>query len=102
MSNTVFCPVINRQIDGATCLVIVLVADREAKPSILPSGLSGMMNNAKSAWRVNTTLIQRRRKFSPHLLGCSELKIILSGYDELANATETLIHWNYNKILKMR
>ena len=87
MSNTVFCPVINRQIDGATCLVIVLVADREAKPSILPSGV---------------TLIQRRRKFSPHLLGCSELKIILSGYDELANATETLIHWNYNKILKMR
>ena len=40
--------------------------------------------------------------FSPHLRGCSELKIILSGYDELANATETLIHWNYNKILQMR
>lgn len=40
--------------------------------------------------------------FSSHLRGYSELKIILSGYDELANATETLIHWNYNKILQMR
>ena len=39
MSNTVFCPVINGQIDGATCLDIVLVADKEAKPSILPKGI---------------------------------------------------------------
>lgn len=36
MSNTVFCPVINKQIDGTTCLEIVLVADKEANPSILP------------------------------------------------------------------
>lgn len=34
--NTVFCPVINGQIDGASCLDIVLVADKEAKPTILP------------------------------------------------------------------
>ena len=39
MSNTVFCPVINGQIDGTTCLEIVLVADREAKPTILPKGV---------------------------------------------------------------
>jgi hypothetical protein len=39
MSNTVFCPVINGQIDGTTCLDIVLVADREAKPTILPKGV---------------------------------------------------------------
>lgn len=39
MSNTVFCPVINGQIDGTTCLDIVLVADKEAKPSILPKGV---------------------------------------------------------------
>lgn len=36
--NTVFCPVMNKQVDGTTCLEIVLVADREAKPSILPDG----------------------------------------------------------------
>ena len=34
--NTVYCPVANRQIDGTDCLEICLVADREAKPSILP------------------------------------------------------------------
>lgn len=83
-------------------LILYSLQTERQSPQYSPVGLSGMMNNAKSAWRVNTTLIQRRRKFSPHLLGCSELKIILSGYDELANATETLIHWNYNKILKMR
>ena len=37
--NTVFCPVMNKQVNGATCLEIVLVADREAKSSILPQGL---------------------------------------------------------------
>ena len=37
--NTVFCPVINNQIDGTTCLEIVLVADREAKASILPENI---------------------------------------------------------------
>lgn len=37
--NTVFCPVINGQIDGTSCLEIVLVADREANPSILPEGV---------------------------------------------------------------
>lgn len=37
--NTVCCPVMNKQIDGTTCLEIVLVADREAKPSILPQEL---------------------------------------------------------------
>lgn len=39
MSNTVFCPVINGKIDGTTCLEIVLVADKEAKPSILPESV---------------------------------------------------------------
>lgn len=39
MSDTVFCPVMNRQVDGTTCLEIVLVTDREAKPTILPEGL---------------------------------------------------------------
>jgi len=37
MTDTVFCPVVNGQIDGTTCLDIVLVADKEAKPSILPN-----------------------------------------------------------------
>lgn len=36
---TVFCPVIEGFIDGASCLDIVLVADREAKPTILPKGV---------------------------------------------------------------
>ncbi len=36
---TVYCPVINGQIDGTTCLEIVLVADKEAKPTILPKGV---------------------------------------------------------------
>lgn len=29
----------NKKVDGTTCLEIVLVADHEAKPSILPQGL---------------------------------------------------------------
>ena len=33
---TVYCPVLDRQVDGTTCLEIVLVADHEAKPAILP------------------------------------------------------------------
>lgn len=33
---TVYCPVINGQIDGTSCLEIVLVAESIAKPSILP------------------------------------------------------------------
>jgi hypothetical protein len=37
--NTVFCPVINRQIDGTSCFEIVLVADKEMKPTILPKGV---------------------------------------------------------------
>ena len=36
--NTVFCPVRNEQVDGTTCLEICIVADREAKPTILPEG----------------------------------------------------------------
>lgn len=36
---TVHCPVINGQIDGSGCFEIVLVADREAKPSILPQSI---------------------------------------------------------------
>lgn len=39
MSKTVFCPVINREVDGTTCFEIVLVADKEMKPSILPEGI---------------------------------------------------------------
>ena len=38
--NTVFCPVMNKQVNGITCLEIVLVADREAKSSILPDGIA--------------------------------------------------------------
>lgn len=37
--NTVFCPVLNAQIDGTTCLEIVLVADGEMNKRILPDGL---------------------------------------------------------------
>lgn len=37
--NTVFCPVLNRQVDGITCLEIVLVADGEINKRILPDGL---------------------------------------------------------------
>nr|DAI01976.1 MAG TPA: RING finger and CHY zinc-binding protein, Metal-binding, Nucleus, Zinc-finger [Caudoviricetes sp.] len=33
---TVYCPVLNRQVDGTTCLEIVLVTDREIKASTLP------------------------------------------------------------------
>lgn len=36
---TVYCPVLDRQVDGTTCLEIVLVADGEMKPTILPKGL---------------------------------------------------------------
>lgn len=36
---TIYCPVKDGQVDGTTCLDIVLVADKEAKPSILPCGL---------------------------------------------------------------
>lgn len=39
MKKTVFCSVLGKQIDGATCLDIVLVADMEAKHSILPDGV---------------------------------------------------------------
>lgn len=39
MSKTVFCPVINREVDGTTCFEIVLVADKEMKPSILPEDI---------------------------------------------------------------
>ena len=37
--NTVYCPVINGQIDGTSCLEIVLVADREINQSILPQSI---------------------------------------------------------------
>lgn len=36
--NTVYCPVMDKQVGGVTCLEIVLVANQEAKPSILPAG----------------------------------------------------------------
>lgn len=35
---TVYCPVMKKQIDGTTCLEIVLVSDGEMKPQILPAG----------------------------------------------------------------
>lgn len=37
--NTVYCPVIDGQIDGASCFDIVLVANQEAKSTILPKGI---------------------------------------------------------------
>ena len=36
---TVYCPVMEKQVDGDTCLEIVLVTDRVAKPTILPDGI---------------------------------------------------------------
>ncbi len=33
---TVYCPIIDKPIDGTSCYEIVLVADRMATPSILP------------------------------------------------------------------
>lgn len=36
---TVYCPVLGRQVDGTTCLEIVLVTDHEAKPAILPEAV---------------------------------------------------------------
>lgn len=36
---TVFCPVINGQTDGTTCLEIVLVAENSAKPTVLPDNI---------------------------------------------------------------
>lgn len=37
--NTVYCPVAEKNIDGITCLEIVLVADKEASRNILPDFL---------------------------------------------------------------
>lgn len=37
--NTVYCPVMEQNIDGTTCLEIVLVADKEASTAILPESL---------------------------------------------------------------
>lgn len=37
--NTVFCSVLDRQVDGTTCFEIVLVADGEINKRILPDGL---------------------------------------------------------------
>lgn len=37
--NTVYCPVMNKQIDGVTCLEIVLVADREMNKRGVPDGV---------------------------------------------------------------
>ena len=37
--NTVYCPVMEKNIDGSTCLEIVLVADKEASSNILPDAL---------------------------------------------------------------
>ena len=36
---TVFCPVTETEIDGTTCLEIVLVADKEASEQILPDNI---------------------------------------------------------------
>lgn len=36
---TVYCPVTDGQVDGTTCLEICIVADREAKPTILPENI---------------------------------------------------------------
>ena len=36
---TVYCPVVKGYVNGTTCLEIVIVADREAKPSILPESI---------------------------------------------------------------
>lgn len=38
--NTVYCSVLDRQVDGDTCLEIVLVAEREAKATILPESIN--------------------------------------------------------------
>ena len=54
--NTVYCPVLDRQVDGNTCLEIVLVADREAKTSILPQGLEWNNSSVKSASNVRITM----------------------------------------------
>ena len=40
MEKTVFCPVKNGQANGTECLEICIVADREAKPTILPEGIA--------------------------------------------------------------
>ena len=37
--NTVYCPVMDKQIDGTTCLEIVLVADRMINKRVLPENL---------------------------------------------------------------
>ena len=36
---TVLCPVVGSQVDGSTCCTICAVADREAKPTVLPEGI---------------------------------------------------------------
>ena len=36
---TVYCPVIKGQVDGTTCLEIVSVSERIAKPTLLPDGV---------------------------------------------------------------
>ena len=36
---TVYCPVMDAQIDGGACIVICDVADRMLKPSVLPENI---------------------------------------------------------------
>ncbi len=36
---TVFCPVIDKDINGTDCLIICDVADRLLKPTVLPEGV---------------------------------------------------------------
>lgn len=38
--NTVFCPLLNRRVDGTTCLEIVLVADGEINERVLPDEMA--------------------------------------------------------------
>lgn len=37
--NTVFCPVMEKEIDGTNCLIICDVADKFIKPTVLPEGI---------------------------------------------------------------
>lgn len=39
MSDTVFCPVKNAEINGCDCYIVCDVADRMIKPTVLPDGI---------------------------------------------------------------
>lgn len=60
--NTVFFPVLNRQVDGTTCLEIVLLADGEMNDRIFPCELAWNEISGRSACFASGVLILTQKK----------------------------------------